>query len=222
MSPLENISKALQAAAHPTEMSAEKMPLSPLPLTDPNWTLEWLKIAQGLFGTLVGGGLVLLGGWLADRRKQQNEYFERDQREKAIMTGMFAVRNHIVLKLNEYEVHGTISGLEPLRTAQSYVHRLIEKAPGESESLMITIIEIGLKIDTLIATMDRRLTDPSLKDPIALAAVVTREVDELNAALEQFDIISTGELPFMSEKELSQFSGYSEESADAPTSFSKL
>ena len=66
------------------------------------------------------------------------------------------------------------------------------------------------------------LTDPSLKNPIALATAVACKEDKLNAALEQFDIISTGELLFMSEEELSQFSGYSEESADAPTPFGKF
>ena len=28
-------------------------------VADPNWTLESIRIAQGLFGTLVGGGLGL-------------------------------------------------------------------------------------------------------------------------------------------------------------------
>jgi len=175
---------------------------------DPNWALEGLKIVQGLLGALVGGGLVILGGWLADRRKLRTEQLVRQQREKALLTGMFAVRNHIAQRLIEYGPEGRLSQLEGLRTAQSYVHRLIDKAPSESESLMIVVIEIGLTIDALIATMDRSHTDPGLKDTTTLAEVITREVKELAASLEQFDIVTGSQLTFLSEEDLAAFPSY--------------
>jgi hypothetical protein len=177
-------------------------------LPEPNWTLEWLKIAQGLLGTLVGGGLVLLGGWLADRRKNSTEELLRERREKALLTGMFAVRNFVMERLNEWEESGLLSRLEPLRTAQAYVHRLIDKAPGESESLMITVIEMGLKLDALIATIDRRFDDPGLKDPIALASMITRQVEEVAASIEQFDIFTSAELTMMTDEDLADFPGF--------------
>jgi hypothetical protein len=183
-------------------------------LPEPNWALEWLKIAQGLLGTLVGGGLVLLGGWLADRRKNSTEEQLRERREKALLTGMFAVRNFVMERLNEWEESGLLSRLEPLRTAQAYVHRLIDKAPGESESLMITVIEMGLKLDALIATVDRRFEDPSLKDPVALASMITGQVNEVVASIEQFDIITSAELNVMSDEELMQFPGFAEAQAE--------
>lgn len=178
-------------------------------LPEPNWTLEWLKIAQGLLGTLVGGGLVLLGGWLADRRKNSAEELLRQRREKALLTGMFAVRNFVMERLNEWEEVGLLSRLEPLRTAQTYVHRLIDKAPGESESLMITVIEMGLKLDALISTIDRRFTDPGLKDPTALASTITSQVSEVAASLEQFDILTGAELTVLTDEDLAQFHGFS-------------
>lgn len=179
-------------------------------MAEPNWTLEWLKIAQGLLGTLVGGGLVLLGGWLADRRKSGQEDFVRERREKALLTGMFAVRNYVMERINEWSESGLLSRLEPLRTAQAYVYRLIDKTPGESESLMIAVIEIGLHLDALLATIDRRLTDPSLKNPTELAKLITRQVKEIAASIEQFDIITGRELTVMTEEDLATYPGFSE------------
>lgn len=183
-------------------------------MPDPNWTLEWLKIAQGLLGTLVGGGLVLLGGWLADKRRNATEELLRKRREKALLTGMFAVRNYVAERLNEWKAEGLLSQLEPLRTGQAYVHRLIDKAPSESEGLMISVIEIGLNLDAVIATMDRCTTDPGLKGPEALGKLITRQVGDLAGSLEQFDIIASAELTFLGEDDLAQFPGFTEAQRD--------
>lgn len=178
-------------------------------MTDPNWTLEWLKITQGLFGTLVGGGLVLLGGWLTDRRRDRKEEDLRGQREKALFTGMFAVRNFILGRINEWSDGKDTARLEPLRTAQAYVHRLIDKAPGESQSLMISIVEIGLSIDALLATLDR-----PFDDAVALKPVIERQVLSMLTAIDQFDIFSRAELAYLSEEDMMRFPGYAEAMAE--------
>ena len=173
---------------------------------EPNWALEWLKIAQGLFGTLIGGALVLLGSWLSDRRKERTEKIAQEQRERALLTGMFAVRNHVMARLNEYEEDGgLLSQLQPLRTAQSYVHRLIDRAPSESESLMIAVIEMGLKLDALLATIDRKKTEPALADAMSFAKVLSVNVEELLQSLEQFDLVTMTQLQFLSEEDLARF-----------------
>lgn len=164
--------------------------------------LEVIKIAQALAGTVLGGGLVLLGGWLSDRRKARLEDLARELRQRALLTGMFAIRNHIAARLIEWSSEGHLSRLEPLRTAQAYVHRLINKTPGESELLMITVIQVGLKLDTLIATLDRRFDDPSLKVQEQLARLLTLQADELSQSLDQFDIISGRELIILGSDDL--------------------
>lgn len=179
-------------------------------MAEPNWTLEWLKITQGLLGTLVGGGLVLLGGWLADRRKNRQEDFLRERREKALLTGMFAVRNYVIERINEWSESELPSQLEPLRTAQAYVHRLIDKAPGESESLMIAVIQIGLHLDALLATLDRASMISSQMDSAELAKLITQQVEEITASIEQFDIITGRELAIMTEEDLAKYPGFSE------------
>ncbi len=176
-------------------------------MPDPNWTLEGLKIAQGLFGTLVGGGLVLFGGWLADKRRNKTDELLRQRRERALLTGMFAIRNYIAEQLNEWEADGLLSQLQPLRTAQSYVHRLIEKAPGESESLMIAVVDVGLRLDEVLALLDRRGSDPALSDTIAFAKLLSRQVVGLSESLEQLDLITAAELTFLSDSDLAEFDG---------------
>lgn len=175
--------------------------------TDPNWTLEWLKIAQSLLATLIGGGLVLLANWLSDRRKERAEKIARDQRERALLTGMFGVRNFVVETLNEYEsdTGGVLSQLEPLRTAQAYVHRLMDHAPSESESLMIIVIELGLKLDALISTMDRRVSDPGLADQISFAKAISHDIHELFGSLEQFDLVAGSHLQVLTDEDLARF-----------------
>jgi hypothetical protein len=180
-----------------------------------------ITLIQGLLGTVLGGALVILGGWLADRRKLRNEKFAAERRERALLTGMFAVRNHIAHRLNEWEQSGLLSQLEPLRSALTYVERLIEKTPAEGEALMIAVIEIGLKLDTLIGTIDRRSTDPALKDQVQLASVITLQVEELVASLHQFDAITSAELSMLSEDDIKALSQVSPDHSDTGKSTQK-
>lgn len=173
-----------------------------------NWSVEIFRFASGLIGAIVGGGLVILGGWLADRRKERLDGDARDREEQALFTGMFAVSNFISEQLNDVDEHGRVSGLLQLRTAQTYVHRLIDRAPGESDRLMVTIIDIGLRIDALMATVDRFLGASTKTNGEEIAAVLDRDISGLAKALETFDIMVTGVLSFTTEDELRQFPGY--------------
>ena len=70
---------------------------------------------------------------------------------------------------------------------------------------MISTLEVGLKLDALLATLDRRGQDPSLAAPRDLASVVTSEVDDLRAALEQYDIIAEAHLAFVTDEDLTRW-----------------
>jgi hypothetical protein len=173
-----------------------------------NWSVEIFRFASGLIGGIVGGGLVILGGWLADRRKERLDDNSRDREEHTLFTGMFAVSNFISERLNDVEKNGRVSSLLQLRTAQSYVHRLIDRAPSESDRVMVVIVDIGLRIDALIATVDRFLEASNKASKEEIAADLDHDISDLTKALETFDIIATGVLPLMTEEELSQFPGY--------------
>jgi hypothetical protein len=182
-----------------------------------NWSVEIFRFASGLIGAMVGGGLVILGGWLADRRKEQLDDNARDREEHTLFTGMFAVSNFISERLNDVDENGRVSSLLQLRTAQAYVHRLIDRAPSESDRVMVVIIDIGLRIDALIATVDRFLEASSKASREEIAADLDFDISGLTKALDTFDTIATGVLPFVTEEELGQFLGYDIEEASSDT-----
>lgn len=162
-----------------------------------------LSFAGPLLGVLIGGSFALLGTWLSDRRKVQNERDAMRRRERALLTGMFAVRNHIAARLQEYGADGVLFRLKALRTAQVYVHRLMEKAPGESEGLMIAIIDIGLKLDAVMATLE---TLPENDHPdVDLLSQLRVQIGELLASLDQFDLFTGSNLEFIDEETLAKF-----------------
>lgn len=127
------------------------------------------------------------------------------QRERALLTGMFAVRNHIATRLEEYAEDGFLSRLKSLRTPQVYVHRLIDKAPGESESLMIAVMELGLKLDSLLAHVDQAPPAVAMKVGLPWHNDLGVHITELLASLEQFDAMSLGHLDFVTEEDLARW-----------------
>lgn len=160
-----------------------------------------------LLGALIGAGSALLGAWLADRRKLRNDQDAMQRRERALLTGMFAVRNHIAMRLDEFESDGRLSSLSSLRTAQSYVHRLIDKAPGESEGLMIAVIEVGLKLDAALATLSAQPLAVLAKPDSDWWRRLKTELNELLDSLHQFDTMAEAALMFLSDKDLAKFPG---------------
>lgn len=166
-----------------------------------------LAVIGPLLGALIGGGFALLGAWLADRRKLRNEEDAMQRRERALLTGMFAVRNHIATRLDEFETGGQLSTLSSLRTAQSYVHRLIDKAPGESEGLMISVIEIGLKLDAALATLSAPPLATLAKPDSDWWRRLKTELDELVGSLHQFDAMAGANLTFLDQADLARFAG---------------
>ena len=173
----------------------------------PTIIVEIAKIAQGLIGTLIGGALVLLGGWLADRRKNLSEAASRERLTNAHLTGMFAVRNFIVSRLNEWEADRSLAHLGALRTAQAYVHRLVDRAPGDSESLMIAFFEMGLAVDALISVLDEALKLDAAPSS-ATGAAVERQVLSVLSSIEQYDVISGRDLSFLTDEDLENIPGF--------------
>lgn len=67
---------------------------------------------------------------------------------------------------------------------------------------MIVVIEVGLKLDALIATINRQFENPTLEDQTTFATIITRQVREMESSLEQFDIIASENLIFVTEEDL--------------------
>lgn len=173
-----------------------------------NWSVELFRFAAGLVGAIVGGGLVIIGGWLADRRKERLEDAVREREEHALFTGMFAVSNFIKECLNDLKENNRVSSVDQLRTAQNYVHRLIDRAPNESDRVMVVIIDIGLRIDALVSIVDRFLDCTNKTNREEIASDLDHAMSRLFNALDTFDIVATGVLPIMTEEELGKFPEY--------------
>jgi len=164
--------------------------------------LEIFKYASPMLGAMIGASAVLVAGILADRRKTKQENFSAELREKTLLTGMHTIRNYIAICLKEHSAHGRTSALRPLRSAHRYVDKLIDKTPPHGEALLMSVIEIGLKLDALLSLIDRRADEPALQDQVAFAAAVTNAADELAGSLEQFAIVAHSSLNFLSEEDL--------------------
>lgn len=163
---------------------------------------ELLRLLGSLLAAIVGGGLVILATWIADRRRRRAEEDQRAQRERTLLTGMYAVRNHIANRLNAFDDTGRLSELERMRTAQAYVRRFVEATPDGTEGLMIAVLEIGLKLDALLGTLDKAPAKPTRAALKAVLPVVVDEANELLSALHQFDAISMGSLAFVDDEDL--------------------
>ena len=186
-------------------------------MTGPNWLLEIIKAVPSLFAALIGGGLALLGGYLVDQRKARVEEATRDRQQRTLLTGMFAVRNHVTGALNAWHDTGLSSELDDLKTSQAYVHRLIDKSSIDSESLMIAIVEVGLHLDTLLQTVEASRETPPLPGDTAFARRVTRHVEALLVSLTQYDLLAASTLSMVTAEDLARW-GYIDPDDKQPNS----
>jgi len=123
------------------------------------------------------------------------------RRERTLLTGMFAVRNFVATRINAFERGTDASALGALRTAQAYVHRFVDRAPGENESLMIAIVDVGLQLDAVIATLAEAPLTADTVPTLAWLAQMNAQIADLTTSLEQFDIIAKTHLSFVDESD---------------------
>ncbi len=120
-----------------------------------------------------------------------------------MLHGAFAVTNFLKSRLNDYEKSRSVSGLARLVVAETYVRNLIERAPGESDRLMVSLVALGLRLEALLFCVGELLgaADEGRNFSMSSFDVAFRELDQ---AIETVDIIVTGELPLMTEEELDE------------------
>lgn len=163
-----------------------------------------------VFTAALGGALVILGGWIADRRKAKREEQENISHEKAVLAGAYVVTNFINTRLNDWQnmvqhSEALTSELLRLRTAQNYVSKLIERSPPGSDRLMVTLLDVGLRLDALMDVASEPPRRKRASDHVIFANMIGQYVAELCASLETLEVIVTGRLLFVTEEELSEF-----------------
>lgn len=165
----------------------------------PEITAAWLTFLAQLLATLVGGGLVILANALAERTRRHTEEHMRADHHRVVLTGIFSVRNFVFDHINRLEERSTWAELAPLASALRQVDVIVEKARPEDQALMMTLTDIQLALDALVATVGSRPRGRPLQHALA-----RRQIDEVTAAFETFDIVSGNSLAFISGEEIAQ------------------
>lgn len=137
---------------------------------------------------------MILANWLTERRKERRGAEEREDRNAALMTAVFVVRNFIVEALNQESNPAIPSGrrLGGLKSAQRNLDAIIEKSPPEVQYIMSTIFGMSLRLGDLITAMERSVDHLEIELRIEL----------LYRALEDFDIVSGQDLEILSADDL--------------------
>jgi hypothetical protein len=159
---------------------------------------DWWQLLGQFVATVVGGLLVMAANHLSNRERRSHERFEALQRERALYTGMFAIRNFISERLNEYNEGQDIEALMPLESALSYINKLVDKTPIDGEALMITVIDVALKLDVVVTGVRRA------RDLLIDRSQLHRGINDLIGALDHYDTVAGASLAYVSEEELEQ------------------
>jgi hypothetical protein len=147
-----------------------------------------------LVATVIGGFLVIFANWLTERQRARNEAALQEDRNAALMTAMFVIKNFIAESLNEAGENGNNfrSHLGGLRAAQKNLDVVISKSPPEVQYIMATTFGMSLRLSDFVAAVE---SDSSFLE-------IGRRHDLLCAALEEFEIYAGNDLSILSEDEL--------------------
>lgn len=155
-----------------------------------------------LVGIVVGAGLTSLQTYLSYRRQKADELVVSQERERAILHGAFAVCNFLAERLNDWDVRRNIYALARAAVAQSFLASLIEKSPQESARLMVSLVDLGIRLDAMLFATGFSIGARPDQPSDAEIAEVLASVEELSRAVEIVQLLLDGELPIMSEGEI--------------------
>lgn len=149
--------------------------------------------AFGLGGFIAGALLAHLSAYLLHRRERQDKSDAAADVERAIFHGAFAVCNYIAEKLNHWDSDQQLISLSKLQLVQPYVARLIDRSPEDSERIMISLIDMGLRLEGLMFAVGFAMEAPPTQ-PGSAAKDVNLAVDELSRAVELTQLLLGTEL----------------------------
>lgn len=160
-------------------------------------TGEWIAFLTQMVATIVGGALVIAANYLTHRHTRRLEEEKQQDRNSALFTAVFAVRNVIVATLNELsETNDLCLAKGSFRAALRNLESIIEKSPPDTQYVMSAVYGISLALGELDA-----LTDMAPLEPPHLV----RRLQALEIAIEFFDLVATRDLTFMGDEELAKY-----------------
>ena len=170
---------------------------------------ELLTSLIATVGILLGAGLTYLGSYIEHRRRTTAERRQEYENEQAVFHGAFALCNFLAGKLNEWDEKSSLQGLARLKIAQPYLAKLIDRSPQNSDRLMVALVDLGLRLESLLAVISQVLNSELHKDVVDSDLALA--VQELGSAIEFVQILVSGELPFISDEELAELTQPGEE-----------
>ncbi|MXP09070.1 hypothetical protein [Pseudoblastomonas halimionae] len=167
-----------------------------------------LSIAMIGAGAAIGGGVLtwLLGqvSNLTDYRRKKND--ERDataERSRAVLHGSFSVCNFLAEKLNDWDESKNVADLARLTVAQPYIARLIDRSPQENEILSVSLIDLGLRLESLLFVIGRVVGEQE-EFPASQIGAVDDAAGELGSAVELVQLLLNPDPAMISEEELAE------------------
>ena len=160
--------------------------------------------AFALGGIIVGAGLTWLHSHIEYRRKKADQLEDAKDREDAILHGAFAVSNFLAQRLNEWDDTKNLYSLARSAVAQPYLAKLIDRSPHTSDRLMVSLVDLGLRLDALMFSAGFAAGGgPALPSEADLSEVEAA-IEEMAAAVELVQLLLDNELPMMSDEELAE------------------
>ena len=162
--------------------------------------MDWYGLISQLAGVVIGGVFVIVANELAKRRRQKSAAEQLQQHEQAVYTAIFAIRNFIAEELDRLG-DGSDHELDlgALVSAQQHLHRLIEKSQPDSQTLLITIFEVSLRLDDLLSEFEV-VSPEDRPDP----ETAQRKLEALVSAIDHFDIVSGSVLDFLDDEDIDE------------------
>ncbi len=155
-----------------------------------------------ILGAMLGFGANLLTSWLDHRRESQRQEEELQKTERAIFSGVFALTNFLSEKLIAWEQSRNVPDLARLSVAQSHLQQFIARSPNASERLQISLIELALRLESLLFltgfTMGERQPENYDIDAVSDA------IEEVAGAIETVDIMLNSTLNFVTDEWLAE------------------
>ncbi len=149
--------------------------------------------AFGLGGVTAGALLAHLSAFLLHKRQRQDKSEAAADVERAIFHGAFAVCNYIAEKLNAWDTNNNVFGLSKLQLVQPYISSLIDRSPEDSERIMISLVDVGLRLEGLMFAVGFAMEASSLQSEKAIEEV-DQAVEELSRAVELTQLLLGSEL----------------------------
>ncbi|MGB7374052.1 hypothetical protein [Pontixanthobacter sp.] len=159
-------------------------------------------------GAAIGGVVIAwilsqMGSSLEHRRKKSDDQKNFDERVRSVLYGAFAVCNFLNRAINEWDEQRNVPQLSRLVVAQSYLTKLIERSPHESETLMVGLIDLGLRLESLLHLVES-IPESGVGVSIAGVDSVELSVDELAASVEVLLVMLDGDNAMISADELAK------------------